>query len=378
MTKSNNEEGTDATANQAEELADMLKNKFGKETVRFLEETTRDINTPSLSTGIIDLDEATGCGGMPMGRIVELFGPEMSGKTTLALCTIAQAQKAGYPCLYIDMEQALNPELMRAIGVRLDALPVAQPESGEDALKLVIEAARGGKAKLIVIDSVAALVTRAELEGEVGDQVIGARARLMSQTLVKLPAILNKSGCTAIFINQLREKIGVMFGNPEVTPGGRALKFFASMRLDVRRRGESIKDPATKMQIGHHMHIKIVKNKLASPFKECEIDLIYGVSPIISSMLPAAIRKGIVTKQGSWICLPNGEKFLGQPKAQQWLLTEGREYAEELLEMTKRAIYAESDAQNDAQSSEQDVEQDGTQDVEQIDEQNDKDAASAS
>jgi len=266
------------------------------------------MNLESISTGALSLDLALGIGGLPRGRIVELYGPESSGKSTLAMHVVAEAQRNGGVCAYIDAEHAMDPVYARAIGVNVDDLLISQPDTGEQALEIVDMLIRSGALDVIVIDSVAALTPRAEIEGEMGDSHVGLQARLMSQALRKVTANLNKSDTIALFINQLREKIGVMYGSPEVTPGGRALKFYSSVRLDIRRI-ESIKD-GTEV-VGNRTRVKVVKNKVASPFKQAEFDIMYGQG--ISregSILDVSVEFGFVKKAGAWFTY-EGEQ-LGQ------------------------------------------------------------------
>jgi recombination protein RecA len=263
-----------------------------------------------IPTGSIALDVALGIGGLPRGRVVEIFGPESSGKTTVALHAIASAQRLGGIAAFIDAEHALDPDYARALGVDTDALLVSQPDTGEQALEIADMLVRSGALDIIVIDSVAALVPRAEIEGEMGDSHVGLQARLMSQALRKITGALNNSNTTAIFINQLREKIGVMFGSPETTTGGRALKFYASVRLDVRRI-ETLKDSTEA--VGNRTRVKVVKNKVASPFKQAEFDIMYGKG--ISregSLIDVGVEQGIIRKSGAWYTY-DGEQ-LGQGK----------------------------------------------------------------
>lgn len=295
----------------------QIEKQFGKGAVMKLGENTH-LNVDFVPTGSLSLDIALGIGGVPRGRIVEIFGPESSGKTTVALHIIAEAQKRGGDVAFIDAEHALDPKYAAALGVDVDSLIVSQPDTGEQALEIAEALVRSGALDVIVVDSVAALVPKAEIEGEMGDAHVGLQARLMSQALRKLAGVVNKSNTTAIFINQLREKVGVMFGNPEVTPGGRALKFYASVRLDVRRI-ESIK--AGTDMVGNRTRIKIVKNKVAPPFKEAECDIMYGKGISKSgNILDLGVEYGFVDKSGSWFSY--GDTRIGQ----------GRENAKQFLE----------------------------------------------
>src|SRR5581483_12002827 len=290
-----------------------------------------------IPTGALGLDLALGVGGLPRGRVVEIYGPESSGKTTLMLHVIANAQKGGGLAAFIDAEHALDPGYAKKLGVNLDDLLVSQPDSGEEALSICETLARSNALDVIVIDSVAALVPKAELEGEMGMATMGMQARLMSQALRKLTAILNKSKTTCIFTNQLREKVGVMFGNPETTPGGKALKFYASVRLDIRRK-DTLKDAAGNAT-GNHVRVKVVKNKVAPPFVEAEFDIIYnhGINKE-GSILDVGIENGVVDKKGAWLQF-EGE-LIGQGKeAAQKALEEKPELAQKIVAaiMEKRA-----------------------------------------
>jgi recombination protein RecA len=280
-----------------------------------------------IPTGNILIDRALGVGGVPRGRVVEIFGPESSGKTTLTLTIIAQAQKRGGLAAFIDVEHALDPQYARKLGVNLDELLVSQPSSGEEALRICETLIRSNALDVVVLDSVAALVTKQELEGEIGDSTVDAQARLMSAALRKLTALISKSRTTCIFTNQIREKIGVMFGNPETTPGGKALKFYASVRMDIRRIGAIKQTDGTVT--GNRTKIKVVKNKVAPPFTEAEFDIMYneGISST-GSLLDLALEKNIVEKRGSWMSYKGTQ------------LAQGRDAAKELLKADK-ALYEE-------------------------------------
>jgi recombination protein RecA len=284
---------------------------YGEGSIMRLGDARAQIKIDVIPTGALALDLALGVGGVPRGRVVEIFGPESSGKTTLMLHVIANAQKAGGLAAFIDAEHALDPGYAKKLGVNLDDLLVSQPDSGEEALTICETLARSNALDVIVIDSVAALVPKAELEGEMGMATMGMQARLMSQALRKLTALLSKSKTTCIFTNQLREKVGVMFGNPETTPGGKALKFYASVRIDIRRK-DAIKDTAGNA-IGSHVKVKVVKNKVAPPFAEAEFDIIFnhGINKE-GSILDVGIENGAVEKKGAWLQF-NGE-LIGQGK----------------------------------------------------------------
>jgi recombination protein RecA len=286
----------------------QIEKEFGKGSIMRLGDQ-KHLDVPTISTGSLALDLATGIGGVPRGRIIEVYGPESSGKTTLCLHVVANAQKAGGTCAFVDTEHALDPRYARIIGVDTDNLLVSQPDCGEDALNIAETLVRSNAIDVLIIDSVAALTPKAEIEGEMGDQHVGLQARLMSQALRKLTPIAAKTNTCVIFTNQIREKIGVMFGNPETTTGGRALKFYASMRMEIRRTGV-IKSPDGRSQ-GNKVKVKIAKNKLAAPFQECEFDIMFneGISKA-GSILAVALDMHIVEKRGSWFSF--GDTQLGQ------------------------------------------------------------------
>jgi recombination protein RecA len=319
----------------------QIEKQFGKGAVMKLGENLH-MNIETIPTGAIGLDIALGVGGVPRGRIVEIFGPESSGKTTVALHIIAEAQKAGGDAAFIDAEHALDPVYAKKLGVDIDNLIVSQPDTGEQALEIAEALVRSGAIDVIVVDSVAALVPKAEIDGEMGDAHVGLQARLMSQALRKLAGVISKSNTTAIFINQLREKVGIMFGNPETTPGGRALKFYATVRLDVRRI-ESLKQGTDV--IGNRTRVKVVKNKVAPPFKEAEFDIIYGEGiSQVGSILDVGVNLDIVNKSGAWFSY-NGQRIgQGRENVKQFL-KENKEMVKE-IEKRIRDNYSQAFVQN--------------------------------
>jgi recombination protein RecA len=328
-TKSDTQEESKVTAarNKNLDLAiQQIAKDYGEGAIMRLGEG-KQMDVEVIPTGNILIDRALGVGGFPRGRVVEIFGPESSGKTTLTLTVIAQAQKRGGLAAFIDVEHALDPQYAKKLGVNLDDLLVSQPSSGEEALRICETLVRSNALDVIVIDSVAALVTKAELEGEIGDTTVGAQARLMSAALRKLTSLISKARTICIFTNQIREKIGVMFGNPETTPGGKALKFYSSVRVDIRRIGAIKTGDGTVT--GNRTKVKVVKNKVAPPFTEAEFDIMYneGLSST-GSLLDLALEKGIVEKRGSWLSYKGSQ------------LAQGRDAAKELLK-TDTALYEE-------------------------------------
>lgn len=315
-----------------ETALEQIERQFGQGAVMKLGQSAA-MNIEAISTGSLGMDMALGIGGVPRGRIVEIYGPESSGKTTVALSIIAQAQKDGGEAAFIDVEHALDPTYAEALGVDIDSLLVSQPSSGEQALEIAEALVRSGAIDVIVIDSVAAMTTKAEIEGEMGDTHVGLQARLMSQAMRKLTGIVGKTNCVAIFINQVREKIGVMYGNPETTPGGRALKFYASVRMEIRR-SEAIKNGSAI--IGNRTKCKVVKNKVAPPFKEAEFDIMYGEGiSYVGEVLDMAVSLDIVKRSGAWFNY-NGE-HLGQGRDNsKKYLKEHPEVLEELASLIKQ------------------------------------------
>ena len=311
----------------------QIDKQYGKGSIMRMGEKT-NMAIEAVSTGALALDVALGVGGLPRGRVIEIYGPESSGKSTLAMHVVAEAQRNGGICAYIDAEHAMDPVYARAIGVDIDQLLISQPDTGEQALEIADMLIRSGALDVVVIDSVAALTPKAEIEGDMGDSHVGLQARLMSQALRKLTANLNKSNTIAIFINQLREKIGVMFGSPETTPGGRALKFYSSVRLDIRRI-ESIKDGAEV--VGNRTRVKVVKNKVSPPFRQAEFDIMYGKG--ISregSVLDMAVDLGIVKKSGAWFTYEGEQLGQGREKAKDYL----HENPEVMVEVSEKVRVA--------------------------------------
>ena len=294
-----------------------IEKDYGKGTIMRLGDDI-SVNVEALSTGSLSLDLALGIGGVPRGRIVEIYGPEASGKTTLALHVVASAQKNGGDAAYIDVEHALEPAYARALGVDIDSLLISQPDTGEQALDIAESLVRSGAIDVLVVDSVAALIPRVELEGEVGDTVVGALARLMSQAMRRLAGAISKNNCTVIFINQLRQKIGVMYGNPETTPGGLALKYYASVRIDVRR-VETLKNGSE--MIGNRTRAKVVKNKVAPPFREAEFDIMYGEGiSKVGEIIDLGVKLELIDKAGAWYTC-NGQRIQGKDGVREYLLS---------------------------------------------------------
>ncbi len=316
---------------ELDEVLKQIQKQFGKGAVMKLGDRP-NVEVSVIPSGSLLLDEALGVGGYPKGRIIEIYGPESSGKTTLALHAIAECQKQGGRAAFIDAEHAIDPEYSKNLGVNIDELILSQPDSGEQALEIAEMLASSGAIDLLIVDSVAALVPQAELDGEMGDNSVGMQARLMSKAMRKLAGLLNKNNCTIIFINQLREKVGVMYGNPETTSGGRALKFYASIRLDIRRT-EAIKTGSDVT--GNTCRIKVVKNKVAPPFKQCEIDIIYGKGiSKDSEILDRAVELGIVKKSGAWFEY-NGSKIgQGRETAKEYIHS-NEDVKEEILKAIK-------------------------------------------
>ena len=325
-----------------------LDKQFGRGTVMKLGEQSK-MKVDVISSGILDLDIALGVGGIPRGRIIEVFGPESSGKTTVALHLIASTQKGGGIAAFIDAEHALDPAYARNLGVNIDDLYVSQPNTGEDALEIAEALVRSGAVDMVVIDSVAALVPKAEIDGDMGDSFVGLQARMMSQAMRKLAGVVSKTSAICVFINQLREKVGVMYGNPEVTPGGRALKFYASIRLDVRR-GEQLKN-GTEI-IGNRTKIKVVKNKVAPPFRISEVDLLYGHG--ISregGLLDMAVEREVIQKSGSWFSYKDIRIGQGRDNARQYL-KDNPDMAAEVEQIIRASLLPAHTEAEDAETTE--------------------------
>ncbi len=335
----------------------QIEKQFGKGSVmRMGDQEVVDIET--IPTGALTLDIALGVGGLPRGRIIEIYGPESSGKTTVALHCVAEAQKMGGTCAFIDAEHALDAVYANKIGVDVDNLLLAQPDTGEQALEITETLVRSGGIDVIVIDSVAALVPKAEIEGEMGDSHVGLQARLMSQALRKLTGIIAKSGTVCIFINQLREKVGIMFGNPETTTGGRALKFYSSVRLDVRKT-ETLRNGTDV--VGNHVRVKVVKNKVAPPFKEAEFDIMYGQGISKEScIIDLAVENNIIEKSGSWFAYKGQKIGQGKDNARQYLLdnTDIRDEIEQLV----RDSYKPAEASDEIIDNDADVDEEFAED----------------
>jgi recombination protein RecA len=312
-----------------------IEKEYGKGAVMILGEASSTMNVESISTGSISLDAALGVGGYPRGRIVEIYGPESSGKTTFALHAIAEVQKRGGFAAFIDAEHALDPVYAKQLGVDIDSLILSQPDTGEQGLEIAEALVRSGAVDIMVVDSVAALVPEAEIRGEMGDSHVGLQARLMSQAMRKLSGVLSKSQCIAIFINQIREKVGIMFGNPEVTPGGRALKFYASVRLEIRR-GEQIKEG--EAFIGNQARVKVVKNKVAAPFKTCVIDIIFGKGiSKVGEIVDLAVEHELIKKSGSWFSYQDQKIGQGRENAKKYI-EENPNLMEELTNLIRQKL----------------------------------------
>lgn len=328
----------------------QIEKQHGANAVMYLGQETQPLDKEVISTGSIGLDMALGIGGLPRGRIIEIYGPESSGKTTLALHAIASAQAKGGIAAFIDAEHALDPVYAASLGVDVDSLLVSQPDSGDQGLEIAEQLVRSGALDIIVIDSVAALVPRAEIEGEMGESFVGLHARLMSQALRKLAGVISKSKCAAVFINQLREKVGVIYGSPEVTTGGRALKFYASVRIDVRRT-EHIKDGETL--IGSHTRAKIVKNKMAPPFREAQFDIMYGEGiSHTGELIDLGVEYGLIKKGGAWFTIGE-QRFQGRDNAKKYL-SENQDVADQLeldiraaIQDSRKKAQEERDARNE-------------------------------
>ena len=316
----------------------QIERQYGKGSVMKLGDNSANMNVETVPTGSLSLDIALGLGGLPKGRIIEIYGPESSGKTTVALHCVAEVQKQGGIAGFIDAEHALDPVYAKNIGVDIDNLYISQPDCGEQALEITETMVRSGAVDIVIVDSVAALVPKAEIDGDMGDSHVGLQARLMSQALRKLTGVISKSNCIVIFINQLREKVGVMFGNPETTTGGRALKFYSSVRLDVRR-VEQLKQAGEV--IGNHTRVKVVKNKVAPPFREAEFDIMFGKG-ISKEILDLAANVGIISKSGAWYAYEGDKIGQGRENAKTYL-RENPEFCKMIEEMVREHYFAQED-----------------------------------
>ena len=341
--------GLDKRTADLESAIAAITKSFGEGSIMRLGDEGANLKIDAISTGSLGLDMALGVGGVPRGRIIEIYGPESSGKTTVMLHVVANAQKAGGTAAFIDAEHALDPSYAAKLGVNLDELLISQPDSGEEALTICETLARSGALDVIVIDSVAALVPKAELEGDMGMATMGMQARLMSQALRKLAAILGKSRTMCLFTNQMREKVGVMFGSPETTPGGKALKFYASVRIDIRRR-EQLKDNMGNV-IGNHIRTKVVKNKVSPPFMEAEFDIIYGQGiNWEGDLIAVGLAKGVIEKKGAWLQF-DGE-MIGQGKeASRQALQDNPELAQKILARIKGEPAAEEEPAEETEAT---------------------------
>ncbi|MBQ6216403.1 MAG: recombinase RecA [Erysipelotrichaceae bacterium] len=337
------EEVSEITKDKKEQLLNealkAIEKQYGKGSIMRLGEHA-DVDVDAISTGSLAIDYALGVGGLPKGRIIEIYGPESSGKTTLALQAIAECQKGGGKAAFIDAEHAIDPRYAKALGVDVDELILSQPDSGEQALEIAEVLIKSGAIDLIVVDSVAALVPQAELDGEMGDSNIGLHARLMSKAMRKLAGAMNANSCTTIFINQLREKVGVMFGNPETTTGGRALKFYATIRIEVRK-SEAIKNG--QEVIGNKVNVKVVKNKVAPPFKTCQVEIYYGEGiSHLSEVINLGVELGIIEKSGSWYAY-NGEKIGQGSDAVRAYLQANPQIDEAITQQIKEKMFAKDE-----------------------------------
>jgi len=333
---------------------DSIEKDYGQGSIMKLGEY-QQVDVPAIPTGALTLDLASGIGGIPRGRVTEIYGPESSGKTTLALSTIAEAQKMGGIAAFVDVEHALDPDYAEAIGVKVEELYVAQPNTGEEALEITEKLVRSGTLDIVVIDSVAALVPKAEIEGEMGDAHVGLQARLMSQALRKLSGAISKSHTACVFLNQIREKIGVMYGNPETTPGGRALKFYSSLRLDIRKR-DVLKDGSESR--GIRVRVRCVKNKVASPFQQAKFDIIYGSGiSKIGCILDAAIEEGVVERRGSWYSYGDLQLAQGRENSINFL-EDNQEVLEEIETEVKKELGMLDDESETEEAEEEEAEED--------------------